>query len=106
MLRLADVLFGREDDADRSPAWRLRYLAVATLLAAIIIGRRVDAVTNPQLWAEDGSIYFVQNAMLGFPRTLMQLYNGYPNFTQRLIAPSSAVSGLSSPPRACIRRSR
>ena len=99
LLRLADVLFGREDDVDQPPAWRLRYLAVATLLAAIIVGRRVDAVTNPQFWAEDGSIYFVQNAMLGFPRALVQLYNGYPNFAQRLIAFIGGLGPVVAAPR-------
>jgi hypothetical protein len=99
LLRLGDALFGREDDANQSAAWRLKYLAVAMLLAAIIVGRRLDAITNPQFWAEDGYIYFVQNAMLGFPRALAQLYNGYPNLTQRLIAFVGGLGPVVAAPR-------
>jgi hypothetical protein len=84
---MADRLFG-EQTPETGPrrAWLFRYLGVATILAAIIIARRPDAVTNPQFWAEDGSIYFFENLTLGFGHALGKLYNGYPNLAQRLIA--------------------
>jgi hypothetical protein len=87
LLAMADRLFG-EQTPETGPrrAWLFRYLGVATILAAIIIARRPDAVTNPQFWAEDGSIYFFENLTLGFGHALGKLYNGYPNLAQRLIA--------------------
>src|SRR5262249_36924164 len=87
LLACADRLFGEQtSDAEPQRQWLLRYLGVATILAAIIIARRPDAVTNPQFWAEEGYIYFVENLTLGFGHAVGKLYNGYPNLAQRLIA--------------------
>jgi hypothetical protein len=86
-LRLADAFFGgRDDDVGASGHWALRFLGVAALLAAIVVGRRPDAITTPQFWAEDSTIFFLQNLQLGFPRALANFYRGYPDLAQRLIA--------------------
>ena len=62
-----DRLFG-PDDADARPdgRWLGRYLGLTILLAVIVVVRRPDAVTNPQFWAEDSTIYFWQHLTLGF----------------------------------------
>jgi hypothetical protein len=87
LLARADRLFGEQaSDAGPRRRWLLRYLGVATILVAIIIARRPDAVTNPQFWAEDGYVYFFENLTLGFVHALSKFYNGYPNLTQRMIA--------------------
>ena len=82
---LVERLFG---DSTPGPArrWMLWYAGVATLLAALIVARRPDAVTRPQFWAEDGYVFFYQNLTLGFPRALATFYQGFPYLAQRLIA--------------------
>ena len=99
-LVLADRLFsGAGPPSDPGRLWPARYLAVAAAIAAIVVLRRVDAVTNPQFWAEDGYVYFYENLMLGFPRALRTLYFGYPYLTQRLIALVGGLVPLSAVPR-------
>ena len=100
LLAFADRLFGEQvSDAGPHRSWLLRYLGVATVLAAIIIARRPDAVTNPQFWAEDGYIYFFENLTLGFGRAFLKLYNGYPNLAQRLIAMAGGWVPFAQAPR-------
>jgi len=78
-LALADRLFGgTEPIPGPSRRWLLRYLGVTALLAAIIVVRRPDAVTNPQFWAEDGYVFFYENLTLGFPHALAKLYFWLP----------------------------
>jgi hypothetical protein len=87
LLACADRLFG-EQAAETGPhrRWLLRYLGVAMILAAIVVARRPDAVTNPQFWAEDGYVFFYENLTLGFPHALAKTYSGFPYLAQRLIA--------------------
>jgi hypothetical protein len=100
MLASADRLFGeQESDAGPRRRWLIRYLGVATILAVIIIVRRPDAVTNPQFWAEDGSVYFLENLTLGFGHAFGKLYNGYPNLAQRLIAMVGGWVSFAAAPR-------
>jgi len=80
------MLFGPAPGAADTRRWGLRYAMVACVLALIIVARRPDAVTNPQFWAEDGSIYFQENLTIGFLPAFLKLYRGYPNLAQRLIA--------------------
>lgn len=79
--------------------WWARYLGVAALLAAVIVARRPDAVTMPQFWAEDGTIFFRENLTLGFPAALAKGYRGFPYLTHRLIACAAGVVPLASEPR-------
>jgi hypothetical protein len=76
-----------------------QYSALATSLVAIIVRRRVDAVTTSQFWAEDGSIHFGENLTLGFVGAFLHLYRGYPNLAQRLIAAVGGWVPFASAPR-------
>ena len=82
-----------------APAWWARYLVVAVLLAAIIVWRRADVVARPQLWAEDGSIFFCNALVLGFPRALVRLYRGFPYLVPRLIAEIGTLVPVAAAPR-------
>jgi hypothetical protein len=87
--RLAELLFGpARGEAETRRRWGLRYATVACVLALIIVALRPDVVTNPQFWAEDGSIYFQENLTIGFLPAFLKLYRGYPNLAQRLVAPA------------------
>jgi hypothetical protein len=55
LLVLADRLFAADEPPSRPGRWWLaRYLGVTLLLATIVALRRIDAITIPQFWAEDG----------------------------------------------------
>jgi hypothetical protein len=96
----ADRLFTGEGlPSDLGRRWLARYLAVAESIAAIVVVRRVDAITNPQFWAEDGCFLFYENLMFGFPRALRTLHFGYPYLTQRLVALVGGLLPLSAAPR-------
>src|SRR5262245_24032290 len=100
LLRLADAVFGPpEGQPELRKRWWPRYLSVTALLAVVIVVRRLDAVTNPQFWAEDGYDYFVENATLGFLRSVARLYNDYPNLTQRFIALLGGLVPVAEAPR-------
>lgn len=66
-----------------SSAWRLGgwVLAAAVLLAL----RKPWALHTPQFWAEDGSIFMVQDEQYGLGAFLVP-YNGYLHFLPRFIA--------------------
>jgi hypothetical protein len=100
LLALSDrLLGGTEPDPGPSRRWLLRYLGVAALLAAIIVARRPDAVTNPQFWAEDGYVFFYENLTLGFPRALAKMYLGFPYLAHRLIAFAGGLVPFALAPR-------
>src|SRR5215475_14588749 len=100
LLAGADALFGPHDDVSGAPPpWLLRYLGVAAILAALIVGRRPDMITNPQFWGEDGFIYFQQNLLLGFPRAVTNFYMNFPNVGQRLIAAAGGLVPFAAAPR-------
>ncbi|HKA29069.1 MAG TPA: hypothetical protein VKH82_06830 [Candidatus Binatia bacterium] len=100
LLRLADAVLGPSQGwSEGHERWRLRYAAVAATVAVVIVVRRFDAITTPQFWAEDGSVYFVENATLGFARAFARLYNEYPNLTQRFIALLGGLVPVSDAPR-------
>ena len=87
LLAFADAIFGRDGRESEEPRrWLLRYLGVGALLAAVVAARRLDAVTNPQFWGEDGFLYFRENLTLGFPRAAENFYMGFPHLGQRLVA--------------------
>jgi len=64
----------------------VRYVGLVLLLALVVFARRPDAILRPEFWAEDGSIFFVQQLRLGFWAALANLYAGFPFLAQRLIA--------------------
>jgi len=65
---------------------------IVTCAAAflILIIRKTDAVTNPQFWAEDGVIFFLQNIQLGW-RAFVTPYAGYLHFFPRLVAATASM---------------
>jgi hypothetical protein len=87
IIRLADLLFGAGTRHDRDDArWPARYVGLACALALLMFLRRPDAILRPQFWAEDGSIFFVEQLRLGFWSALGHLYAGFPFLVQRLVA--------------------
>lgn len=72
--------------------WRraLPWLVLAVLLVVL---RRPDAFLNPQFWAEDGSVFFVQAEGLGW-RALIQPHVGYHHFAMRLWAGACVGAGV------------
>jgi hypothetical protein len=100
LLQLADALFGPIEKVRASDhSWRPPYLGVAALLAIIVVARRPDMVTNPQFWAEDGCLFFLENSVLGFPRALASFYKGFPYLLPRLIAFAGGLVPTTHAPR-------
>lgn len=67
---------------------RSRRLAIAASLAvllALLALRRPDALTRPQLCAEDGIVFFLGAYNIG-PRAIFQPYAGYLHLIPRLVA--------------------
>ncbi|HXP50545.1 MAG TPA: hypothetical protein VN922_11355, partial [Bacteroidia bacterium] len=60
------------------------------IVLAVMLVRRFDAFTNPQLYAEDYAIYFLQFEQYGLKSIIMP-YGGYLHFVPRII---SAFWGL------------
>jgi hypothetical protein len=65
------------------PAWQI-WLAVGAA-TTLLIARKPWALTMPQLWAEDGSVFLAQNDQLG-ARALFTPFQGYLHLLPRLIA--------------------
>lgn len=65
------------------------WIGVALVLLILFI-RKPDAFLNPQFWAEDGSIFFTQQVLLGI-RAHDQPYAGYFNEVPRLVASLAAL---------------
>ena len=77
-------------DVGREPKWLLSpwvtMIAAGLIGAAIVVARRPDAVTNPQFFAEDGSIWFAQAFNHGGLHALTISYAGYLQTLPRLVA--------------------
>jgi hypothetical protein len=72
-------------------AWLARPPLWCTLVvcAVALVARRPDMVRSPQLWAEDGPIFFQQSRTLG-AEALLQPSAGYLHTVLRLVAWSAA----------------
>lgn len=68
----------------QSPQARLTLPALAAL-APLFFLRKPHALTTPQLWAEDGSIFLVQAEVLG-ARAFTEHYMGYLHTLPRIVA--------------------
>ena len=79
----------------RIAAWpRPAQIAVGVvLLAGALFLRKPDALLHPQLWAEDGSIFLIQNEGQGLS-AWWQPYMGYLHLLMRLVA---WVAGFADP---------
>ena len=69
-----------------------RLLLILLGLAALLALRKPDALLNPQLWAEDGSVFLVEQERFG-AAAILQPYMGYLHLLPRLTA-WSAAQGL------------
>lgn len=65
------------------------WIGVALVLLILFV-RKPDAFTNPQFWAEDGSLFFTQQVQLG-ARAHLQPYAGYFNEVPRIVASLTAL---------------
>ena len=64
---------------------RSSILLVLSLTAIILFIRKTDALVNPQFWAEDGRLFFMEQYYNG-ASALFQDYAGYLHLIPRLIA--------------------
>jgi hypothetical protein len=81
----AEELFGTQNPARCTRADLLRFLAVAFACLLVSGLRRPDAFTNPQFWAEDGTVFFTEQQRLGW-KAVVEPYAGYLHFLPRLVA--------------------
>jgi hypothetical protein len=69
------------------PAVASVWIAVATLLLAVVLFlRKPDSLLNPQFWAEDGNLFFLEAYDHGLWWTLLRPTAGYLNTVPRLVA--------------------
>jgi hypothetical protein len=71
-------------DRTSPPTPRVMWGAVA-LAVALLVARKPWALLTPQLWAEDGNVFLLQNDQWGAHAFLVP-YRGYLHFLPRLIA--------------------
>jgi hypothetical protein len=64
---------------------RVQWFAVPVIALAILIVRETDTFTNPQLWAEDASLFYIQAVDLGLASVWLP-YNGYLHAIPRLLS--------------------
>jgi hypothetical protein len=77
-----------------------RFVIFFVLLWALLVLRKPDMLTNPQLFAEDGGAFFAEQ--LVHPGTaLIHPYNGYLHVVPRLIALVESVFPVSVVPVIC-----
>lgn len=88
-------------DAQPLSSRKTRLLGIAAYLlvaVAILVERRPDAVHNPQLWAEDATVWFAGAYDGGIP-TLFEPFAGYLAVLPRLVGLLGAWAGLGEAPR-------
>lgn len=67
------------------PANRLKEkIGIFLIILIALLARRYDAFINPQLFAEDGNVYFIQFEQYGI-KSLLIPYGGYLHFVPRLV---------------------
>ncbi|MFA5265709.1 MAG: hypothetical protein WC378_17965, partial [Opitutaceae bacterium] len=90
LVRAANAMVALGSSQD--PATRRTLFASGTVLVAIALFiRRPDALLNPQIWAEDGCVFLVQQVQLGW-RAILEPSAGYLHLLPRLI--TEAVTHL------------
>ena len=80
------------------PRVALRVWAVPLVLVFALVARRPDALLHPQLWAEDGNVFFGDVTAFGPIATLLRPYAGYVNLVPRLIADAGSLLPLDAVP--------
>lgn len=76
----------------------LRGAAVPLLVVFALVARRPDVLAHPQLWAEDGNVFFGDVTAFGPVATLLRPYAGYVNLLPRLIADAGSLLPLDAVP--------
>lgn len=69
---------------------RWRTTAVLCVAAAVMVSRAPEWIFQPQVYAEDGPVYFVQQRTMGL-RAIIQPYEGYLQLYSRLAAEFAAL---------------
>ncbi len=64
---------------------RYRDIAFIVIAVIVLIFRKSDSLSNPQLWAEDGTVFFTQQYEHG-AGSIFTAYAGYLHIVPRLIA--------------------
>ena len=65
--------------------------AVAVVVVGLLfIGRRPSSLFQPQLWAEDGEVFYEQELLHGLARSIFEPYAGYLNVVPRLTSAIAA----------------
>ena len=79
---------------------RVRFVLLFFFLVALLLLRKPDLLTNPQLYAEDGSVFF--RDQLVFPWTAVFLpYNGQLHLVPRMIALFESIFPVLAVPLLC-----
>jgi hypothetical protein len=75
-------------DREHEPTDRtwLRFVCVVALIVLLLVLRRTDGVTNPQFWAEDGTVFFQWNLKLGCWQAVQTFFRGFPYLLSKLVA--------------------
>lgn len=60
------------------------YLVIFVVIVILIISRRIDIITYPQFWAEDGTAWFEDAYNFGFINATLQSHTGYMQTLSRL----------------------
>src|SRR5262249_21512428 len=85
--RVGDALWSPRDDPRRVGLASVRVFAgVAVAIAVLLVLRRTDGISNPQFWAEDGSVFFQENLTLGCRHALHTFFRGFPYIVQKVVA--------------------
>ncbi len=100
--QVADSILEREITATNDPGsnaagWWLQ-ATVFLVSVLLVISRRPDAVTNPQFWAEDGTLWYAQAHNLGGWKILFQPVAGYFCTVPRLAAALAQLVPLAAAP--------
>lgn len=75
-----------------------RRLLLTLAAVAIIALRKSDSLLNPQFWAEDGALFFIETERYGGWGLLVRPYEGYLHLLPRLIAALGAHFPLIAAP--------
>ncbi len=97
--RLTGQLFG--SDQTKPLVTRrtfITYFALAFGLGLLLILRRIDAVTNPQFWAEDGAVVFRNTVLFSFRERIFSNIYGFPYLLPKLIGQFAKPFGYEAAP--------
>ncbi len=75
-------------------AARTRRLLIAFAAVALVAVRKSDSLLNPQFWAEDGALFFIEAEGYGGWFDLFRAYEGYLHFIPRFIAATATALPL------------